>query len=50
LQLGLSDAPDRFAEAAWGKLPAGHSIGEPTALFPRKDLAGADPGAKKPAN
>ena len=38
-QLGLSGAPDKFAEAVWGKLPAGQVIGEPSPLFPRKDLA-----------
>jgi methionyl-tRNA synthetase len=38
-QLGLKSAPDKFREAAWGKLPAGHAIGEPAPLFPRKDLA-----------
>ncbi|HYV32169.1 MAG TPA: class I tRNA ligase family protein [Candidatus Binatia bacterium] len=37
-QLGLSGAPGRLAEAGWGKLVAGHSIGEPAPLFPRKDL------------
>ncbi len=36
-QLGLSGEPDRFAAAAWGGLPAGHKIGEPAPLFPRKD-------------
>ncbi len=36
-QLGLSEAPDKFALAAWGGLEAGHKIGEPTPLFPRKD-------------
>ncbi len=38
-QLGLKDAPDRFSEATWGRLTAGHAIGEPAPLFPRKDLA-----------
>ncbi len=38
-QLGLKDSPAKFSEAAWGKLAAGHTIGEPAALFPRKDLA-----------
>lgn len=38
-QLGLKGAPERFSEAAWGKLPSGHAIGEPAPLFPRKDLA-----------
>lgn len=37
-QLGLKDSPAKFSEAAWGKLAAGHTIGEPAALFPRKDL------------
>ncbi len=36
-QLGLSGAPDKLADAAWGGLAAGHTIGEPAALFPRKD-------------
>ncbi|MBL9138039.1 MAG: methionine--tRNA ligase [Verrucomicrobiales bacterium] len=38
-QLGLSGAPDRFAEAAWGGLAEGHTVGTPEALFPRRDLA-----------
>jgi methionyl-tRNA synthetase len=38
-QLGLKSVPDKFSEASWGKLAAGHSIGEPAPLFPRKDLA-----------
>ncbi len=38
-QLGLNGAPEKFSEAAWGKLTAGNAIGEPAALFPRKDLA-----------
>lgn len=38
-QLGLKGAPDKFSEATWGKLAAGHAIGEPAPLFPRKDLA-----------
>jgi len=42
-QLGLSGSPGKFAEAAWGKLPPGHSIGEPVGLFPRKDLATPKP-------
>ncbi len=37
-QLGLSGSPDKMAAARWGGLPAGHKIGEPSALFPRKDL------------
>ena len=39
-QLGLSGAPAKLSEAAWGKLVAGHSVGEPAPLFPRKDTAG----------
>jgi methionyl-tRNA synthetase len=38
-QLGLKDAPDSFASAKWGELAAGHNIGEPIPLFPRRDLA-----------
>jgi methionyl-tRNA synthetase len=36
-QLGLSGAPDKFAEARWGGLKPGHAIGTPTALFPKKE-------------
>jgi len=36
-QLGLSGTPHRLADAAWGKLSAGHTIGDPAPLFPRKD-------------
>ena len=36
-QLGLADAPDMLDAATWGDLPAGHKIGEPVPLFPRKD-------------
>jgi methionyl-tRNA synthetase len=36
-QLGLSGTPDKFSAAAWGGLSAGHQIGEPAPLFPRKD-------------
>jgi methionyl-tRNA synthetase len=31
------DGPDKFDAATWGSLPAGHKIGEPAPLFPRKD-------------
>lgn len=43
-QLGLSDEPNQFAGAQWGGLNPGQRIGEPTPLFPRKDLPtrGAD--------
>lgn len=37
-QLGLTSSPAQFSEAAWGQLAAGHVIGEPAPLFPRKDL------------
>jgi methionyl-tRNA synthetase len=36
-QLGLPGTPEKLDEATWGKLAAGHTIGEPAALFPRKD-------------
>lgn len=36
-QLGLNNAPDKFDAATWGGLQAGHTIGEPAPLFPRKD-------------
>lgn len=40
-QLGLSGAPDNFSAAEWGGLAAGHTIGEPAALFPRRDKPAA---------
>jgi methionyl-tRNA synthetase len=36
-QLGLGGAPDKFEMANWGGLQTGHKLGEPAALFPRKD-------------
>jgi len=36
-QLGLSGAPDKFSGARWGGMTAGHSIGTPAPLFPRKE-------------
>src|SRR6185436_7494306 len=36
-QLGLSSSPDQISAANWGGLLPGHAIGEPVALFPRKD-------------
>jgi methionyl-tRNA synthetase len=36
-QLGLAESPQKFSAAAWGGLVAGSTIGEPAALFPRKD-------------
>lgn len=37
-QLGLGAAPEKYSEAAWGKLEPGHTIGDPAPLFPRKDV------------
>jgi len=37
VQLGLSGPPNKFALAEWGGLPTGHTIGEVSPLFPRKD-------------
>ena len=36
-QLGLDGAPNQLAAAGWGGLAAGHTIGKPLPLFPRKD-------------
>ena len=36
-QLNLKDSPEKFSAAIWGGLNSGHAIGEPAALFPRKD-------------
>lgn len=36
-QLRLGPVPQQLSEAAWGKLPAGHVVGDPVPLFPRKD-------------
>jgi hypothetical protein len=36
-QLALTGSPDKFSATAWGGLPAGHAIGDPAALFPRKE-------------
>jgi methionyl-tRNA synthetase len=36
-QLGLGGSPDKYSQAAWGGLTAGHEIGQPAPLFPRKD-------------
>lgn len=40
-QLNLGPLPQNISAAQWGGLKAGHSIGEPAPLFPRKDLARA---------
>jgi methionyl-tRNA synthetase len=44
-QLGLASSPDELTEARWGLLQPGHTIGEPSPLFPRKDLAQPAPKA-----
>jgi len=36
-QLALPGAPDQMSAAVWGGLQAGHAIGSPAPLFPRKD-------------
>jgi methionyl-tRNA synthetase len=36
-QLGLGAVPESLSAAQWGILEAGHKIGEPSALFPRRD-------------
>ena len=36
-QLNLPGAPEQLALATWGGLTQGHAIGEPAALFPRRD-------------
>ncbi len=38
-QLGLEREPNRLKSAAWGGLKAGHTIGKPEPLFPRKDTS-----------
>ena len=36
-QLGLSSIPSHFSGTEWAGLKAGHVIGDPAPLFPRKD-------------
>ncbi|MFM7101279.1 MAG: hypothetical protein ACKO3N_08910 [Verrucomicrobiota bacterium] len=36
-QLGLTGEPNVWTGAAWGGLTAGHRVGNPEPLFPRKD-------------
>jgi methionyl-tRNA synthetase len=36
-QLGIPSEPNRLSAAQWGGLKQGHTVGEPVALFPRKD-------------
>jgi methionyl-tRNA synthetase len=42
-QLGLSTAASQLADARWGLLQPGHTVGDPQPLFPRKDLPPANP-------
>jgi methionyl-tRNA synthetase len=44
-QLGLPATAVQSSAAVWGRLVPGHAIGEPAALFPRKDRP-ATPGLK----
>ena len=37
-QLGLTGSPDKLDAATWGGLKQGQVIGEPSPLFPRKDV------------
>jgi methionyl-tRNA synthetase len=37
-QLGLNESPDKLDAASWGGLQSGQAIGEPSPLFPRKDI------------
>lgn len=41
-QLGIEGTPDRLSLAKWGGIPAGHQVGKPSPLFPRKDLKKKD--------
>jgi methionyl-tRNA synthetase len=36
-QLGLKSSPQKLDQSTWGGLTAGHVIGEPAPLFPRKE-------------
>jgi methionyl-tRNA synthetase len=40
-QLGMTTSPDKLDQATWGALKQGHTIGDVTPLFPRKDLKAA---------
>jgi methionyl-tRNA synthetase len=46
-QLNLGALPTDFSAAQWGGLKAGHSIGDPSALFPRKDEKTEQPAGAK---
>jgi methionyl-tRNA synthetase len=37
-QLGINGSPATLEQSVWGGLAAGHVIGEPAPLFPRKDV------------
>ena len=37
-QLGLTEEPNRFEQASWGKLQPGHTVGNPAPLFPKRDM------------
>jgi methionyl-tRNA synthetase len=37
-QLALPGTPEKFEAATWGGLAASHTIGQPAALFPRRDV------------
>ena len=37
-QLALTDIPNLFEKSKWGGMQAGHVVGKPSPLFPRKDL------------
>jgi hypothetical protein len=36
-QLGIKEEPNRLSAAQWGGLAQGHMVGDPVALFPRRD-------------
>ena len=36
-QLGVPGTPHNFEAARWGVLGAGHNVGSPSALFPKKE-------------
>jgi len=48
-QLGLSGQPSCFAESAWGRLAAGHRVGDPAPLFPRREPAPTGAAPAHPA-
>jgi methionyl-tRNA synthetase len=46
-QLNLGALPADFSAAQWGGLKAGHSIGEPAPLFPRRDEKAQQPAGTR---